>query len=56
LTKNLMQKDYKIDKLCNSVIFMIKSIRDDYRIYGLIIVKTAKKNVNVKLWTFKRHF
>jgi hypothetical protein len=35
---------------------MIKSIGDNYGIYGLIIVKTAKTIVNDRLWTFKRHF
>jgi hypothetical protein len=35
---------------------MIKSIRDNYRIYYLIIVEIAKKVVGVRLWTFKCHF
>jgi hypothetical protein len=35
---------------------MIKNIGDNYMIYGLIIVRTAKKIVNVKLWTIKHHF
>jgi hypothetical protein len=35
---------------------MIKNIRDNYRIFGLIIVETAKEIDIVKLWTFKHHF
>jgi hypothetical protein len=35
---------------------MIKNIGDNYKIYGLIIVKIAKKFASVKLWTFKHHF
>jgi hypothetical protein len=35
---------------------MIKSIGDDYKIYGLIIVKITKKIANVKLWILKRYF
>jgi len=35
---------------------MIKSIRDDCKIYGLIIVKIAKTIFNVRLQIFKCHF
>jgi hypothetical protein len=35
---------------------MIKIIRDNYKIYGLIIVKIAKQIANVTLWTLKCHF
>ncbi len=35
---------------------MIKNIWDNYMIYGLIIVRTAKEITSVKLWTIKHHF
>ncbi len=35
---------------------MIKNIRDNYRTYGLIIVKIAKKIVSVRLWTLRCTF
>jgi hypothetical protein len=35
---------------------MIKNIGDNYKIHGLIIVKTAKKIIGVRLWTLKHHF
>jgi hypothetical protein len=35
--------------------YLCKNI-DNYMIYGLIIVKTEKTIVNVKLWIIKHHF
>ncbi len=35
---------------------MTKNIGDNYRIYGLKIIKTTKKIINVRLWTFKHHY
>jgi hypothetical protein len=35
---------------------MIKNVEGTYRIYGMLIVKIAKKIVSVKLLTFKHHF
>jgi hypothetical protein len=31
-------------------------IGDNYKIYGLIIVKTTKQIINARLWTLKCHF
>jgi hypothetical protein len=37
-------------------ICIIKSTWNNYKIYGLLIVKTAKKFIIVRLWILKHHF
>ncbi len=35
---------------------MIENIGDKYKNYGLKFIKTAKKIISLKLWTFKCQF
>ncbi len=37
----------------HKLIFMMKNIGDNYKIYGLIIVKIVKTFASVRLWIFK---